>query len=470
MTTEAPISLEATLQAAKETTTPDDAFTSAIQFQLELSQRISQLLAPEKRIINQIPQEVLGTHHLLDTKPLSTTSEVVFTDSGLALKIFSFRDHEQQAFTPNNHGLYAMTDARVRLMSAAGEVGIGQLMNQDAQGEPLYYGLAMVAVGPDNTVSLSKIDDAALQHIVRGEREVCIVMRRMSGSLLDQILEIKAGNNPSVTETQLADQAEVMLERLLKAATPLTAEHAAELGSPHRTEKTLTQDTPAWLAFGRSEADLATGNVAAASANAREAIEEIKRFFAIPETPDKLAERAVPSRTKDGVTTMIQSYSSGDTKFGNILYDENGEAFFSDGLSLIVKTGMVPGNAEPVFAPWAFNDIMQSVAYFDLEARAYDLPEVNRRVKAGLRAYVSQTEAWTPWHDAYFEVLVAYKLLVEAACAVDNYLSQCDHETKQVLPTMDPHTKKKVEEYPVLAQQIVRQAMAMYAQQTAVAA
>lgn len=466
---ESAITFVDSLRAAEATLGEQDPLETALAFQLRLTEAISQLLTDEKQVINRIPADKLGEHRVLPTKPLSTTSEVLFTEDGLALKIFSFPDFESQSFNPNDHGLYLMIDARVRLMSAAGEVAIGTLMNQGAQGEPLYYGVGVIEVGSENSVTVSQLTPEKLNEVVAGEAEICIVMRKMSGTYLDIIRGIHEGT-ANISETEFADKAEHMLEQLLRAATPLEPQHAAELGSPERTKKTITQDTPAWLAYGRSEEEYSFGALAQAGSDARAAIATLSTFFELPETPARLADRAVPSKTRDGKTTMVQSYSSGDPKTGNILFDAEGNAFFSDGLSLVVKTDKVPGNPEPVFAPWAFNDIMQSAAYFVLEAKAYNLDEVYERVKGRLRAYVSQTEDWTPWHDAYFDVLISYKLLVEAACAVDNYLDQCDPETRQVLPTMEPHTQKKVEEYPVIAAQLARQALADYERQLAISA
>lgn len=453
------------LRAAEATLTEEDPLGKALAFQLGLTEAISGLLEEEKRVINHIPPALLGEHEVLPIHPLSTTSAVLFTGNGLALKVFSFPDFQKQGFNPNDHGLYMMIDARVRLMSAAGEVAIGNLMNQGAQTEPLYYGVGVIGIG-NNTVELSQLTPDTLNQVVRGEAEICIVMRRMSGSYLDIIRAIHDGT-ADITEDEFADRTEQMLEQLLQAATPLEPSHAAELGSPERTRKTITQDTPAWLAYGRSEDEYSFGELEVAGNNARAAITALEEFFELPITQDMLADRAVPSKTKNGKTTIVQSYSSGDPKTGNILFDQEGNAYFSDGLSLIVKTDKVPGNTEPVFAPWAFNDIMQSVAYFVIEAKAYNLDQVYHRVKDRLISYVSQTEEWTSWHDAYFDVLISYKLLVEAACAVDNYLNQCDPETRQVLPTMEPHTQKKVEEYPALALQLARQAVASYEQQSA---
>ncbi len=416
--------------------------------QFELLVGLESMMDVAAREVANLPQEALGSHKLTPDKLHSTTGWVGFTESGFAIKTGALPTDTFDRFNPSAHFLFPFERPEVAVMSAVGEL---LACNNFNAGEGIHLGVAGVSMSEPGHINVSPF---VLQEILRGEKDVALVMQRMSGSLFDQAQSVAAGNRD---ETHLARTASHLMSQVIDRGIPL-GDHQAQLArSPEVVSDTLIRDTPLWFAT-RPEPPL----VAPAQVG-QQVIEQFQDFLALPETKYQLPRRAV-GRLKNG--SKSTGYFGGDQKLDNIL-TEGDRRVFSDLVWLIVRENVLANkNAEPALAPWAFHDVIEAGAYMAIQAQALGLHQTVEAIRQELELHSGNE--WSDWHDMYFRILVAYKLIVQSAVMADNYLKNFDSHGRQ-LSQVPRKVADQVEVYPSLALDVATAALTSYTQKPAVA-
>lgn len=433
-------------------------FADALSLQLRLASQIERLIQDAEHSI-VIPPHLEGEYLLQSDypRPHSSTGEVLFIERAddqphtqLAVKLLLKLDTAQN-FLPNPDQTYAFEHPAVRTMTALGESLMGKAANRVTP-TSMYHGVANLERIAGNSVVLQPFD---LQSILNGNAEPVVVMRQMEQSLADVLLDVHDAiqhNQPRpYSSEQLRQWTKQVFDQVLNSSIGLPEDIAADIGSPEEVEALLTGKTIGWLVSRVDEPGIAqTPVLLKAVQNAVTVQEGFRRFFAMPETQVHLQRRAKPYVGKGENARLAQTFSSGDTKFGNVMIGANGsgrpEVGLFDPQWLILKPGAI-GNEKHMFAPWPFADLMQIMAYTAAQPSAYGFPVLKQAIFDGLRQYYGP-EHWTNWHELYLQMLVAYKLLVDVAYNIDPYLDKLAHDQpipRQLKWIIETHAREAVQ-------------------------
>jgi len=431
----------------------DHPLSDVIQFQCRLAQMIEACLTEAQKEA-KLDFSFLGYFNIQHgPRPHSSTGEIVYIQRGkhrLALKFLTQMDSTGQLIL-NPDQTYAFQDPAVRTMTALGEGLMGTASNKDVD-QQFYKGIAGVV-----HLSYEKLELVPLKmrQVLKGKMEPVIVMMMMDASLVDPFFEEarvgKQPNSPDNTEKQKELVLQVV-RQVIGASVPLPADLATQIGSPEEVEALLTAKTIGWLA-GRTEETEPRIVEAVHQAQAVQAL--LRKFFTIPETRTQLELRAVGQIGEPGQERLAQTFGPGDTKLSNVL-EKNGVCGLFDPQWLILREGIL-GNEKPMFAPWPFADLMQVIAFTATQTLAYDHPELKEVIQAELSRYYGQQ--WGHWHDLYFDLLIAYKLLVDLAYNIDPYQQKI-----QAGVEIPVSLQVIIERHGQLAVELCQQALATYFQ------
>jgi hypothetical protein len=434
----------------------DNSFADTIAFQIGLARNIEALLAGPERSV-RLADSLLGKYQKTPTtRPHSSTGEIIFVHhpdgTKLALKILRKLDPMTDDYLDKPDPVYVFNPVG-RMATTIGETLMGKLANRHNSNQP-YLGVAAVTSFQGNEIELQRL---SVKKVLRGQQEPVIVMQYMELSLADVLLQ-KA-------ETGLVDEefspdviegwTRRVVQQVIDASVPLSDEHAAKIGSPTEIHELLTERTIGWLA-GRPEKNTA---VQTAAEQAREVVQLFEQFFRLPETENQLKKRAKGYVGEGANQRLAQTFSPGDAKLGNLLINRGNNGRNEIGLFdpqwLVVRSGFI-GNENPTFAPWPFADLLQVTAFTATQAAAYGFPELSAAIRDEVQRYYGK-EHWSNWHELYFSILTAYKLLVDAACNVDAYM-----EKMNAGQSISSALRYTVEVYPQTALNIATTALEEY--------
>lgn len=426
--------------------------SEALSLQLRLAQQLEALLT-DAQVEVAVPQEMLGAYtHTDRLRPHSSTGEVLFVQDErgqqLALKLLLKLDAEHN-FLPNPDQTYAFDHPAVRLMTATGESLMGRAANKT---QTMYHGVAGLSRVSADGVQLQQF---SIEDILSGKMEPVIVMRQMDASLADVLLDAVDNDTEVVTQRpsreQMTQWTEQVMRQVFEASVPLPEDLAADIGSPDEVEKLLTGKTMGWMVSRVTEQQVIEHPLLFKAVRYGEMTQAIfRQFFALPETRDRLQERAQPYVGTGEHRRLAQTFSPGDTKFGNVMLatepDGKQVAGLFDPQWLVLKPNAI-GNERHMFAPWPFADLMQIAAFTSTQPFAYGFPDLGQKVHDEVRGYYGP-ENWSAWHDMYLNMLTAYKLFVDVAYAIDPYIekmSQTQPIPRQLRWILEAHPPKAVE-------------------------
>jgi hypothetical protein len=434
----------------------ESPITSAIALQLRLAQHIEGQLTGLQRYI-RVSEDMLGEYQMIPgERPHSSTGEVVFVERDdaprLALKVLLKFDQAGN-FIDNPDLTYAFDDSAGRAMTAIGETLMGRAANKRSE-HPLYFGVAGVTTPTGQSITLERL---SMKRVIRGEQEPVIVMRHMDVSVADILLD-KAENGDREDDFSIEDIEQLtreVVQQVIEASMPLPEDLAVQIGDPDEVEKLLTEKTIGWLT-GREEQNEVVQQAIEKSRSVRSVFQE---FFALPETHRQLSHRASGWVGENGNQRLAQTFSPGDTKLGNILMTQTPDGQTISGLFdpqwLVLKPGAI-GNDEHMFAPWPFADLMQITAFTATQPTAYGFPEIGTAIVEEVKAYYG-AEHWSDWHDLYFAMLTAYKLLVDVAYNIDSYMIKVNEQQP-----ISRSLRYAVEVYPQTALELATSALEEY--------
>lgn len=428
--------------------------SDALELQLRLAHQVESLMESAEHGVS-IPPNLEGNYQHSDrTRPHSSTGEILFVEQPngekLALKLLLKLDTELN-FLPNPDQTYAFEHPAVRAMTAAGEWLMGRTANKNSR-SPMYYGVANVERVHQGGVELLPF---CLENILEGSAEPVIVMRQMEQSLADVLLDLRedyANNQPLRYDKQeVGVWSSQVFNRVLNASVPLPEDLAADIGSPAQIEELLTGKTIGWLTSRMSEPGIQQDpTLRLAVENATKVQKLFQKFFGMDETQAQLQLRAAPWVGEGEGARLAQTFSPGDTKFGNVMLGKDASGQPDVGLFdpqwLVLKPGAI-GNERAMFAPWPFADFMQIAAYSAAQPAAYGFPELKQRIVDGVRQYYGK-EHWSEWHELYLGMLVAYKLLVDVAYGIDPYLEKIAHGQpipRQLKWILETHAREAIQ-------------------------
>lgn len=435
---------------------------TALALQLRLAHQTENALSQLARQI-ELPAALTGTYQLLPgQRPFSSTGEVLFVQSAsgetYAVKLLRKLDAAHH-FLPNPDQTYAFDLPAVRLMTAVGEMLMGRSANPS---QMTYCGVAVLPPWQGTHLELQPL---SLATVLAEEGEPVVVMRAMERSLADDLLDLAEGNvTPGLPDrAQLQQWTSQVVQNVLQASVPLPPDLAAEIGAPAEVARLLTGKTIGWLVSRAAEPEVrAQPALAQAVAQAAAVQALFRQFFARPETEAQLLTRAVPWLGDGADARLAQTFSPGDTKFANIMRRQTAdgqiEIALLDPQWLVLRPGAI-GNAAYQFAPWPFADTLQIAAYTAAQPLAYGFPELTEQVLTEVRHYYGP-QHWSAWHQLYFRLLTAYKLLVDVAYNLDPYLD-C-HKQRQPVPRS---VEWIVQRHPGAALKLAEAALAAYDQE-----
>lgn len=402
---------------------PTHPFLDAVSLQLRLAQQVEQLLSEGQQEIS-IPDELCGTYSHSDRqRPHSSIGEVLYLEGAngerLAVKLL-VKLNSDERLQPHHDPTYAFHHPAVRVMTALGESLMGRAANTSPT-LPMYFGIAGLRRFDSSGAELSRF---SLTDVLQGTAEPAIVMRAMRTSMADALLDYREAadaNQPlPYSDGQLREWTHQVMTKVIQTSVALPLDIATQIGSPAEVERLLVGKTIGWLTSRADEHGLTKHPLLVeAVAQARQTRAAFQAFFALPETQEQLAKRAVPE--SDG--KVVQTFSPGDTKLGNVMLGDDGQGREVIGLFdpqwLVLNPGVI-GNETHQFAPWPFADLMQIAAYTAAQPAAYGFPDLQNVVYDTVRQYYGD-EQWSSWHELYLKILTSYKLLVDVAFAIDPY-------------------------------------------------
>ncbi|MBW7955832.1 hypothetical protein H3C66_03810 [Patescibacteria group bacterium] len=436
----------------------------ALALQMRLADHIQRLLDTSQEEIT-VPLAMLGEYrHSQRSRPHSSTGEVLFLErpdgQRVAIKLLLKLDPALN-FQPNPDQTYAFEHPAVRLMTATGESLMGKVANKKATSQ-MYHGVAGLRSVGNEVVEVVQF---SIDEVLDGKMEPVVIMRQMDASLADVLLDQvepspEAPPDLPPDEAQLARWAREVTQQILEASIALPEDIAAEIGSPKEVEELLTGKTIGWLTSRITEAEIVADPFLWKTVRSAQLVQSVfRQFFAMRETQEQLELRAKPLIGEGESSRLAQTFGPGDTKLGNVMleYTDTGSptAGLFDPQWLVLKPGAI-GNEKAMFAPWPFADLMQIIAYTAAQPTAYGFPGLVEDIRTELQNYYG-AEHWSRWHDLYFSMLTAYKLLVDVAYNIDPYLDK----VKQGQP-LPRQLRWILEAHPQKAVEVAEQAFARY--------
>lgn len=423
----------------------------ALALQLRLAHQLEAILNSAEAEIG-VADYLLGEYQQLDRpRPHSSTGEVLFVTHSdgtqLALKLLLKLDAEQN-FLANPDQTYAFDHPAVRLMTATGESLMGKAANRHQQ---LYHGVA----GVRRVAQTIELVQFSVEDVLTGQMEPVIVMRQMEASLADVLLDTVDAEPATMASQpnreQMARWTQQVMKQVFDASVPLPEDLAAEIGAPAEVENLLTGKTIGWMTSRVTDPEVIKHPLLwQAIRHSQVTQAAFRQFFALPETQANLAERAKPYVGEGEQQRLAQTFSPGDTKFGNVMLarEASGDqiAGLFDPQWLVLRPNAI-GNERHMFAPWPFADLMQIAAFTSTQPFAYGFPDLGELVHQEVRDYYGEVN-WSTWHDAYLSMLTAYKLLVDVAYGIDPYIEKVTHGQpipRQLRWILEAHPQKAVE-------------------------